>query len=319
MSLTTTARLFISPTKEQDRFLPEGPKAVMVSGRQALAWVNIQTSANATTGAVHLRFWDKGELVTLEQPGRPGFMAPTDRPNVVLLGMTHHVGTLDLETNDWQPLAQLPDANPRTIINDGMTLPDGSGVIFGTKDLNFEEPIAKLYYFNPQDKQIVVLADGQICSNGKVFTMFNGNPALLDIDTPRRVVTRYRFDPHNCKIEEEGVAIDVKAVPGLPDGMCDCGDGSAIIAFYNPEAVPFGRAIRYHLQTGEPLEEWQVPGSPRVTCPILVKTQAGIELILTTATEGMAESDLEKCPYAGCIFRAKTAFEQVPDYPLLKL
>jgi sugar lactone lactonase YvrE len=82
--------------------------------------------------------------------------------------------------------------------------------------------------------------------------------------------------------------------------MRNCGDGTAIIAFYNPEFAQTGKAIRFNLTTGEALEEWLTPGSPRVTCPLV----DGDRLILTTAIEGMPAEMLGKCPNAGCLFQA---------------
>ena len=95
----------------------------------------------------------------------------------------------------WRPtrshaLATIPDANPRTIINDGEVVPGGRAVVFGTKDVRFADPIAHLYLFTLDDR-LTTLADGQLCSNGKVFAR---DRRLYDIDTPRRNVIRYRLD-----------------------------------------------------------------------------------------------------------------------------
>ena len=97
-----------------------------------------------------------------------------------------------------EPLAAIPDDNPRTIINDGEVVPGGRAVVFGTKDTKFAEPIAHLYLYTVDDNRISVLADKQMCSNGKVFASDEGGLILYDIDTPRKVV-RYRLDvggPH---------------------------------------------------------------------------------------------------------------------------
>ena len=46
----TEARALVDFDDERDRFLPEGPRDVAVGARPALAWVNIQTSAEAAGG-----------------------------------------------------------------------------------------------------------------------------------------------------------------------------------------------------------------------------------------------------------------------------
>ena len=315
---TTEARVFVDPSTEQDRFLPEGPREVVVDGRPAVAWVNIQTSQDATSGAIHLRFWDTDEHRTVPVPGRPGFWLPTDRPNVVLVGATKTLGWLDLVSQSWEPLAVIPDDNPRTFINDAEIVPGGDAVVFGTKDVKFAEPLGSLYLFTPKDRRVTVLAPGQTCSNGKVFRRENGGLVLYDIDTPRKVVGRYRLDIAGRSLTEDGIAIDLRSRAGFPDGMCDVGDGSVVIAFYNPDPLLFGRTGRYSLDTGELVEEWHTPGSPRVTCPLLVRRPDGVKLILTTCTEGMPVEMRAKCPNAGSLFIADTTLSAIPTEELVR-
>jgi sugar lactone lactonase YvrE len=297
---STEAAVLHSPTSDADRFLPEGPRIVTVESRTALAWVNIQTATDSTVGDVHVRFLN-GEHRTYRQPRRPGFLFPTDRPDTLFVGMEKDVGLLNLVTNTFTSLATIPDANPRTIVNDGEIVPGGRAVVFGTKDVRFADPIAHLYLFT-LDGRLTTLADGQMCSNGKVFD----GPTLYDIDTPRRNVIRYRLDLDGRRLHEEGVALDLASPAGFPDGMCDAGGDTVVIAFYNPDPVPQGRAIRFDLRTGEAIEEWTTSGSPRVTCPLLAAWGGRTKLVLTTAVEGMPNEMREKCPNAGSLFIADT-------------
>jgi sugar lactone lactonase YvrE len=291
------ARILFAPVDEADRFLPEGPHGVAVAGRLALAWVNIQSATASKTGAVHLRFWDTGEHRILRQSARPGFIVPTDRPGVVLVGREKELGTLDLQTGEWKTLARIPDANPRTIINDGAAVPGGRAVV-----------------------------EGQVCSNGKIFGQDADGLTLYDIDTPRRVVSRYRFDLDRRSLQVDGVAVDLRTVDGFPDGMVGVpraagspGDGTAIIAMYNPGPVADGRAYHYHLGNGQRLSEWIVPGSPRVTCPLLVERDGGVKLVLTTAVEGMPAEQRRESPNAGSLFEADTDLKRVPPVELVCL
>ncbi len=238
---TAEARVFVSPKSEEQRFLPEGPREVTVRGRPALAWVNIQTAEHATRGELHFRFED-GSHEVVPTPGRPGFLLPTDAADTVFLGMDREVGLFHLADRRWEPLATIPDQNPRTMINDGEAAPGGRAVVFGTKDTKFADPIAHLYLYTLDDGQLSVLANGQTCSNGKVFAVENGGLILYDIDTPRRFVVRYRLDLQFRTLEDQGVAVDLRGVDAFPDGMVDGGGGTVVIAFYNPESVPAGRA-----------------------------------------------------------------------------
>jgi sugar lactone lactonase YvrE len=315
---STAARVWVQ-SEDEDGFLPEGPRPITLDGREAVSWVNIQTAPDATAGAIHVRFWDDGEQGLWKLRGRPGFAFPTDKPGTLLVGMGKEIGTLDLESNEFRILGKIPDANPRTIINDGEIFPGGREIVFGTKDTQFADPLAALYHFALADGMITTLAEKQTCSNGKVFHRDSKGLVLFDIDTPTRSVVRYRFEVGVRMAKADGVALDLRDQPGFPDGMCNCGDGTAIIAFYNPEPVAAGRAVRFDLATGRTVEEWTVPGSPRVTCPLLVKRPDGVKLILTTATEGMPADMREKCPDAGNLFIADTPITDCPGSDVVKL
>lgn len=296
--MTTVGEVWVRPPAADDGHLPEGPRAF----GDGVAWVNIQAGADAEFGHLHTQSWTGGSHRRYDLPARPGFWLPTSQPGVVFAGCDKVVGQFDTATQEWTPLAAIPDTHPRTIINDAEIVPGGRAVVFGTKDTSFADPIAHLYLFTPADNRVSVLADGQTCSNGKVFA--DGGRTLFDIDTPRKAVTRYRFDPAARTARPDGIALDLRHRDDFPDGMCDAGDGTVIIAFYNPALADYGRAVRYSLSTGEMLHEWHTPGSPRVTCPLLVRRPDGVRLILTTAVEGMPADQLARCPNAGCLFVA---------------
>jgi sugar lactone lactonase YvrE len=308
----TVARVLDTFNTGDDCFLPEGPRNIIVEGRAAMIWVGIQEAVESKRGDIHIGFWDSGEVRSLVQPSRPGFVIPTNRPGFVVVGREKEIGLLELRTGAWEHWATIPDANPRTIINDGEVVPGGGAIVFGTKDLRFAEPIAELYLFTLADRKLTTLAGGQTCSNGKVFARVDDNLLLYDIDTPRRNVMCYRLDLANRRMDAPKVVLDLRNQPGFPDGMIDAGDGSVIIAFYNPEPVAAGGAVRFDLGSGKAVEEWTTPGSPRVTCPMLVERAGRIQLLLTTADEGMTDEVRAKCPHAGRLFIAETSLTQMP-------
>jgi sugar lactone lactonase YvrE len=316
---STDATVLIAPEADEDGFLPEGPRAFSLDGRPALLWVNIQTAPDAKQGALHLRYWDTGGTESWSPPGRPGVVIPTDRPGVVFLGMDDQLGLFDLESYEWTRLATVPDLHHRTMINDAEVTPDGRAVVVGTKDTAFKEPVAGLYLFTLDDNRVSLLRGGQTCSNGKAFEVRPDGLTLYDIDTPTKTVARYRLDVARRTLEPEGVAVDTRNEPGFPDGMVDGGDGTAVVAFYNPEPVAAGRAVRFDLRTGEAIEEWRTPGSPRATCPCLVQRADGVKLVLTTALEGMPADQRALCPDAGSLFVADTRFAAVPPAPVVRL
>jgi sugar lactone lactonase YvrE len=319
---STEAKVYIDFTEDTDRFLPEGPRWVMTQGRPALVWVNIQLDPTATDGDLHIHFpgTDGSDDAGIGCPGRPGFLLPLEEPDRALVGVDKELRIVDLAEGLWSdPLTSIPDDHPRTIINDGEIVPGGKAVVFGTKDTQFAEQIAHLYLYTVDDNRVSVLADKQLCSNGKVFATDDRGLILFDIDTPTRKVVRYRLDVSARTATPDGVALDLADQPGFPDGMCDCGDGTVIVAFYNPKFVEAGRAVRFNLATGEAIEEWTTPGSPRVTCPLLVKRPDGVKLVLTTATEGMPTEMRAQCPTAGCLFIAGTQLADCPHPEVVRL
>lgn len=304
---TNEARVWVSPQEEADRFLPEGPQLVAVEGRPAILWVNIQRGIDVPRGDIHGKFLDNGELRIWPQPARPSMLRATDQPDIIFLAREKELGTFDLHRSTWTPLATIPDTNPRTILNDGAVVPGGDAVVIGTKDLLFANPIASLYLYTCDDKRISVLAEGQVCSNGKVFARDREGLLLYDIDTPTRKVAKYRLDVVARTLQGLGTAIDLSTAEGFPDGMADCGDGTVIIAFYNPHRGGEGKAIRYRLDDGEVIEQWTTPGAPRVTCPFLFEQQGRVNMVLTTAVEGMEDELRSKAPNSGALFLAGTS------------
>lgn len=292
-----------------------------VAGYEVLMWVNIQNGVDATTGTIFAHHTQEPlDDFHLPCPTRPGFALPLAGGDRALVGLDKELRICNLAGGEWSgPVAGIPDTNPRTIINDAEIVPDGHAIVFGTKDTLFKEPIANLYLFTVDDNQVSLLADRQTCSNGKVFASDARGLLLYDIDTPTRKVVRYRLDVAARKVTLEGVALELADQAGFPDGMCDCGDGTVIIAFYNPDLAQAGKAIRFSLATGKALEEWTTPGSPRVTCPLLVKRPDGVRLLLTTATEGMPAEMRARCPNAGSIFVADTSFTHLPDPEVVRL
>ena len=73
------------------------------------------------------------------------------------------------------------------------------------------------------------------------------------------------------------------------------------------------------MNTREAIREWATPGSPRVTCPCLVRRPDGVKLMLTTATEGMPAEMRARCPNAGALFLADTPLSEVPPVVLVRL
>ena len=304
--------VLLDPECRQLRFLPEGPIAY---GNQGFSWVAIQHAEEATHGSLNIFDWRSKSNSNYDLPGRPGFAFPTEIDEIFVAGLERRVMMVNIATGENTVISDEIDQNvANTIINDG--IPFSEGIIFGAKDLEFQTKKAGLYFWRASDRNLMLLRDDQICSNGKIITGAGNARTLLDIDTPTQQVVRYELDCDAGILSDPEVVLDLSALDIFPDGMVATPDGqSVIIAFYNPNPAEYGVARQFSLATGNVEAEWRCPQAPRVTCPLLLNTEDGVKLILTTATEVMESAMFEAHPNSGCLFVSDTLFDLAPvDY-----
>ena len=294
------------------RFLPEGPRVLRHQARPSLGWVAIQHGADAEAGSLNILDLAARTNVNHPLPGRPGFFAETTRPGVLLVGLERRLVLYDLAARRVEETGVAVPEHPRVIINDGLAVE--GGVIFGTKHLDFNQPIAGLYFFDTRRRELVELRSGQTCSNGKMLT----GTTLIDIDSTPRAITRYQLDAGLRAVLSHLPLIAPASLPAYPDGLRPTPDGRGfIVAFFNPQAVPDGLAWHLDTDTGAVLGEWILPGSPRVTCPEFVEIDGAVKVLFTTALEGMADDIRSVAPGAGQLYLADTPFDAMPAPPPL--
>ncbi|MBY0503187.1 MAG: SMP-30/gluconolactonase/LRE family protein [Bryobacteraceae bacterium] len=309
------AQPFFTPAAEELRFLPEGPR-VLRNQPDMLGWVAIQHAADSPVGSMNLLNLETGVNRSLPLPGRPGFFAETKQPGIVLIGLERRLVLCDLRDGSLTETGIRVTDDERVIINDGLAV-DG-GVLFGTKHLAFELPIAGLYYFDSASRSVHQVLGGQICSNGKTLMRDAGGATLVDIDSRPKSLARFRLDVALRQVSETRVLVAPERLPGFPDGLRLAPDGkSVVVAFYNPDAVSDGKAQQICLDSGAVLAEWIIPGSPRVTCPEFLMRDGKVKVVFTTAIEGMPPEIRAIAPEAGTMFIADTPFTQCPPPPPL--
>lgn len=308
------AEPFFDPGSEPLRFLPEGPRQLQNYPRAGtfLGWVAIQHGPQDETGSINVLDLATRANENHPLPGRPGFFAETTRPGLVLIGLERRLVFYDLTSRTIEEIATVTD-DRRCVINEGMAVP--GGVLFGTKNLTFDAPVAEVYFFDSATRQVRSVLGGQICSNGKHLYGRNGKRYLADICSFKQAVTRYRV-AEDWRLEAEARIVDFTGQGIYPDGMRPSGE-SLIVAFYDPRPMSNGHARRYSIDSGELLEEWVVPGSPRVTCPEFVTMGGETKLLFTTAIEGMPEEIRAIAPLAGYLYIAGAAGLEVPPPPPL--
>jgi len=321
--LRIIAQPCFEPAREELRFLPEGPRVLRNHpGGALLGWVAIQHAADNHQGSINVLDLASGRNRNWPLPGRPGFFAETTRPGVVLIGLERRLVYFDLLTSDLEETGIQVTADERVIINDGLAV-DG-GVLFGTKHLEFSQPVAALYFFDSATRRVHTVLDGETCSNGKFLRRDEDSATLIEIDSTPRTITRYRLDARLEHVLEQSLVTAPDALPATPDGLRPSpagengpGDESAIVAFYNPAAVADGVAQQLRLSDGAVLCEWHIPGSPRVTCPEFVEVEGKVKLVFTTAVEGMPAATRRLAVGAGNMYIADTPFHQMPAPPPL--
>ena len=324
------ARPCFEPAGEELRFLPEGPRLLRnyPRGGVRLGWVAIQHAAAVERGSMNVLDLVSGENLSFPLPGRPGFFAETTQPGVVLIGLERRLVYFDLLSGDLKETCAQATDDPRVIINDGLAI-DG-GVLFGTKHLEFNQPVAALYLFDFATRTVRTLIDKQFCSNGKFLRRDADGATLIDIDSIPKTITAYRLDSKLERLTERSLVASPDALPGLPDGLRPSpaqGGGaegesvpegaSVIVAFYNPEAVSDGVVQQIRVADGAVLCEWQIPGAPRVTCPEFVELDGAVKLVFTTAVEGMPAATRRMAQGSGSLYLADTLFQSMPAAPPL--
>jgi sugar lactone lactonase YvrE len=320
-----TAELFYTPASEELRHLPEGPRVLNNSGigtsPMLLGWVAIVHKPGGPEGSFNILDCETLENRTFVLPGRPGFFAETKTPGVVVLGVDRRLVLLNHQTGEVTETGlEIPFDDERVIINDGMAVP--GGLLFGTKHLEFNLPIAALYFYDSSAREIREVVPGQYCSNGKYyFAGEDGAIHLIDTDSIPRTLKHYIFSGPDLRFRaSERLLIDPEALPSIPDGLRhDASGQSLVIAFFNTELVADGLAQQRSIKDGGALEaEWRIPGSPRVTCPEFLPWRDGsVKVLFTSATEGMTPEHRQLAPNAGCFFLADTPFDRLPAPPPL--
>jgi len=286
------ARPFYRPETAEHRYLGECPRVI---GGQLL-WVSIQYGPESEEGGLNVLDLTTRACRHHRLPGRPGFFVETQQPGLLVIGLERRLVRYDLAAaRVTETLAELPD-DPRVIINDGIAVP--GGVLFGTKDLAFRQPIAAIYHFDFAAGKLREVLGGQTCSNGKYLH----DGLLVDIDSTPRTITEYRYDGG---LERLRLIAPPEALPAIPDGLRPTAGGDAIVvAFVNLDTRHDGLAQEIRLSDGAVLTEWFFPGAPRVTCPEFGVIDGEPCLFFTTATEGIPTEELPLAPEAGTIFVA---------------
>ena len=139
----------------------------------------------------------------------------------------------------------------------------------------------------------------------------DGSLTLFDIDSPSKQIIRCRLDIEAGTVSDISVVVDLTSEDVFPDGMILTPDHqSLIVALYDPGDPTLVLLDSTTSSTGKLETIWTCPGSPRVTCPQLIRHQGRVRLVLTTAVEHMPPEQQARHPNAGCLFVGDTGFSE---------
>ena len=168
--------------------------------------------------------------------GRPGSMALTPDPDVVLVAIEDTVGHLRLPAIEWTPLVTVDTGGPANRLNDGAL--DRQGRLWvGTMHAALAESTGLLYRVD---------GDGSFAIHGRNVGIPNGiafsgdGRTMYYADSILRMVWAYDYEPDDGTRSNERVVSDYRHLPGSPDGgTVDEDDCYWVASVFGSEIVRF--------------------------------------------------------------------------------
>jgi sugar lactone lactonase YvrE len=268
-----------------------GERPVWDARSASLAWVDIGR------GRLHRHRPGEGDEVVLElvDGGKPvaigaaahrrggGYvLAAADGFRLVSAGLAAEAGPL-----------RPPGMTDKVRFNDGVCDPAGR-FWAGTVGWRREPGAAKLYRLDP-DRAITTVLDGVTESNGLGWSPDASTFYYIDSGEERPRVRAFEFDLATGTL---GESRDLVTFPGgdvVPDGLVVDAEGGVWVAVFGAGEV------RRYSPSGELLAAHPAPVT-QPTCPAFGGPELA-DLYVTTACQGMTDSDKAAQPLAGHVFR----------------
>jgi len=229
----TALRVEVALKAEAD--LGEGPLWDPASG--SLLWVDINAGLvhrfDPLTGADHAT--GVGQSV--------GAVAPTLRPDTVVVAVRDGYGSLDLATARFRLIAPVEADVPENRMNDGKC--DSHGRFWaGTQSLDHALSRAGLYRLELDGSVTPVLTDVSI-SNGIGWSP--DDRTMYYVDTMTGGLDRLEFEPSTGSVRDRRRLVDIPPPEGLPDGLAVDVEGCIWLALWGGGVIkrfdPTGRLL----------------------------------------------------------------------------
>ena len=185
--------------------------------------------------------------------------------------------------------------------NDGKCDPAGRFWV-GSMHLDFIKGAASLYRFD-KDKTIHTMVNDVTCSNGIVWTA--DKKTMYYTDTPTGNIDAFDYDEATGNISNRRTVVKVPDGNGAPDGMTIDSEDKLWVALWGGNGV-----ARFDPLTGKMLLKINVPAPHTTSCAFGGKDLK--TLYITTAREGLNETQLKEYPLSGGLFTIDLDVKGVP-------
>lgn len=183
--------------------------------------------------------------------------------------------------------------DPMVRFNDGKCDPAGN-YWAGTMDKSEINPKGALYVLNPE-KRLTQILTGVTVSNGLCWN--SDQSILYYVDSPTKRIRAFDLDMNTMTLSNRRSIFRIEDRGVFPDGMCLDSEGNIWLALWGGYSV-----VCVDPQRGEIRDKVNVPCSRVTSC--CFGGDHFDELLITTATGGMNEKEIQKFPDSGKVFRA---------------
>jgi sugar lactone lactonase YvrE len=181
---------------------------------------------------------------------------------------------------------------------------DPAGRLWAGTLTNEHRPGASGLYRLDGDRRIAPVLDDVTLSNGIGWSP--DGATMYYVDTPTEAVDAFDFDPATGAVSGRRRLVDLRDVPGRPDGLTVDAEGGLWVAMAR------GWAVRRFLPDGTADAVVELPAYKVTSCTFGGPGLA--DLYVTTACFGLDERELAAQPHAGAVFRCRPGVTGLPAF-----
>eukprot|EP00899_Mesostigma_viride_P006047 jgi/Mesvir1/15443/Mv06626-RA.1 len=251
-----------------------------------------------------------GETRSWPLPHRPGALALTPDPSVVLLAFEKGLSTFHLETSAITQVAPFEADKPTTRMNDGRCDHQGRFVVGGYNEAwrtDGGQALSGLYRLDAHGKLERLLEKGFKCSNGVCFSP--DGSILYVTDSPSKQIYKWDYPADGSAPTNERLFYKMPPdAAGVTDGSVADVEGGIWNAQYGGS-----RVVHHHAEDGEidiVIDMSDI--CPNPTC-ITLGGEDLRTLYITTARRKLTTEQLQAMPTSGGLFSVRVPTPGLPD------